>query len=154
MSRSVRLRRMSKEALLRYIPLFLLLFCAACGTSSGQPLAIQDRATADERSTLETRSEDLSCGRQNYPVYQDVENQMIVERDIKSGSAQVILHFHELGQATLDQFLDRTKGVLIVDSQWPDWGAISITVNEASLTTISQDCAVRVIEANKREIPQ
>ena len=143
------------------ILILLFLFCTACGTSSGQPSAMQGQEVnaqhkdsyASETAT-DVNAEPATCGRQSYPVYQDVENQKIVNSAIESGSAQVILHFHNLGQSTLDAFLARTQGVLAVDSQWPDWGAISLTVNEAGLRQLSTDCAVRVIEANKREYPQ
>ncbi len=141
--------------------ILLFLFCTACGTSSGQPSAMQgqERKTAQSDSyasgtAADVNEEAATCGRQSYPVYQDVENQKVVNSDIESGSAQVILHFHNLGQSTIEAFLARTEGVLEVDSQWPDWGAISITVNENGLRQLSQDCAVRVIEANKRELPQ
>lgn len=142
--------------------ILLFLFCSACGSSSQQPPAVEGQlrnnsysdSTSASGTTAEVNAEPATCGRESYPVYQDVENQRVVNSDIEKGSAEVILHFHNFGQATLDAFLDRTEGVLEVESQWPDWGAISITVNEAGLRQLSQDCAVRVIEANKREIPQ
>lgn len=142
--------------------ILLFLFCSACGSSPGQPSAMEGQQPAIENNesaytsgtTPEINAEPATCGRESYPVYQDVENQKIVNSDIETGSAQVILHFHNLGQSTIDAFLARTNGVLEVDSQWPDWGAVSITVNENGLKQLSQDCAVRVIEANKRELPQ
>jgi hypothetical protein len=141
--------------------LLLFLFCSACANTPGQPSAMNGETSTTSKEDIDTSGASMemndqaaSCGRLSYPKYEDVENQKIVSSDIQSGSAQVILHFHELGQATLDAFLARTQGVLEIESQWPDWGAISITVNESGLRQLSSDCAVRVIEANKREFPQ
>lgn len=154
---------MSKEAPLKQLLsiLSLAVLCAACANSPGQTPAMQDRSVDSQFSdssyagtAVEINEEPKTCGRHSYPTYIDAENQKIINNDIESGQAEVILHFHNLGQATLDAFLARTEGVLEVDSQWPDWGAISITVNEVGLHKLSQDCAVRVIEANKREYPQ
>lgn len=143
--------------------LLLFLFSSGCANSPGQPSAMAGSSPVVHQSSGGAQSGDPSveindqpetCARHTYPKYQDVENQKVVNTDIETGSAQVILHFHELGQAPLDAFLARTKGILEVDSQWPDWGAISITVNAAGLRQLSQDCAIRIIEANKREYPQ
>lgn len=143
--------------------LLLFLFCSACAGTPGQPSAMQSQERnaqndSSNGSASASGASDInkaaSCGRQAFPKYQDVENQKIVNSDIETGSAEVILHFHDLGQGTLDAFLARNTGVLAVDSQWPDWGAISLTVNESGLRQLSQDCEIRIIEANKRELPQ
>lgn len=129
-----------------FILLMLFMFCISCGPN---PKAAQQAAASAQNKAIQLK--DSSCGRLFYPKYIDVDNQLAVENEIQSGSAHLILHFKEAGQEAIDTFLQNNSGIIEVGYQWPDWGSLSLVVNESGLRQLQKDCSIELIEADKQE---
>lgn len=137
--------------------IFLFLFCAACGNPQiNQEAQLIDahQSAIDESIEPEMSADIQNCGKLNYPKFIDVDNQLDIQNQIENGSAKIIVHFKELNQQAIDEYLQKNGGILEVGPQWPDWGAVAVTVDPAGLDATMRDCTIRVIESDKQEFPQ
>lgn len=134
---------------LKLLLVSLFLFFASCAPNPESP-----NAPASQNRALDVNSSEV-CGRLFFPKYIDVDNQLAIDNEIQSqGTAHLILHFHEAGQAAIDAFLQKTEGVLKVGYEWPDWSSMSLIVSEKGLRQLQEDCTIELIEADKVEHTQ